>query len=444
MNNPLRSLGGAILRDPGPTESPRRLDGWTVLRLLVSAYFVVDLVDTVLNPDGSLSVSMIVMHALATAACVVLCWRPMLGGVLGLLTLALNTIHPWRGGELNLYFMLPIVLLPLLSPAACVVLGGVLVLQIVTFVARNSPPGDGGYDLASRFIMLAASTIVALALRVIMDQRREGQARIHELELENAKIRADERASLARELHDVVAHQLSIISLQIMGHRDSEDPEELRAALDRVDEASGAALGELQLLLEVLRDDDETDTSFDRLAEISAPTTVAGHLAETLADNGFHPRMQVGEQADRLELSEQLTVSRVLQEAGTNILRHAPAGAWCSFQVAVGEHEVELEVRSPLARQGESGQLGRLSLGYGLRGIAERVDLTGGTLSAGPSGGDWVIRMSLPRVSARRGTSVAGDGESGASQTPLALRSILTFGQSSQDPCVTRKSSDYG
>jgi len=98
------------------------------------------------------------------------------------------------------------------------------------------------------------------------------------------------------------------------------------------------------------------------------------------------------------------TFGRIMQEATTNIVRYAPAGSVCRFTLTVAE-DVRLRVSSPLAPRERRSTL---SLGWGLRGVAERVELSHGAFSAGPERGSWVVEVSLPR-SLDRGLGPAGE-----------------------------------
>lgn len=394
----------SILLDDEPLTVARATRrGWQVVQWFVMGFLVLEGVDTMIHQDAWTAfergeyLALCIFYAL-------LVWRPVMFAPAALALLAISFFH-FPGGVVFLpLFLLPVLLFWRLTQRAAIVLGLIMVCYIP--LARMASLITTYAGISALVLMVASACIIGWVIRMIMMQRRLGDQRIRELELENARIRSDERSALARELHDVVAHQLSVISLQIMGHRDSDDPEELRQALDRVDEASGSALTELQLLLEVLRDDDPTDTREERMAEVLPPTRVAAQVAETLVEAGHHVRVQVADNADALEASQQLTISRVLQEAGTNILRHAPAGSQCDLAVEVFPRKVVVDVRSPLSRAGAPKALDKLSLGYGLRGIRERADLVGGALQVGPDGPDWVVHLALPRGASRHPSTI--------------------------------------
>ena len=372
---------------------------WFVVRMLATAFLISDALETVLSPDRYTGVGKYV-YLLSSLACIALCWAPMAGGVLAGVALLITCVISGYGGEANVLFLAAIVLIPRLERRWLSPVVSALGVFGILIPVLHRKPDMWSLALANWLLLLVGSG-AGFAARGFQAQHQEGQERIAQLERENAEIRAEERTALARELHDVVAHQLSIISLQIMGHRDADDPEELRGALDRVDDAARAALGELQVLVRVLRDDDADAGHMGRLAEVPVPSVLVQQLLQTLEDNDFTVEIDFPSGVDRLERSLQLTLVRVLQEAVTNILRHADPGSKVLVRVSVSPDLVDAVISSAMPRQGRVAPLADLSMGFGLRGLRERVSLTGGGLVLGPSEGRWVVHASLPRDHSR-------------------------------------------
>jgi signal transduction histidine kinase len=204
---------------------------------------------------------------------------------------------------------------------------------------------------------------------------------------------AEERARIARELHDVVAHAISLIVLQARGGRRmlDDDLDETRRALDAIEHAGGQALGEMRRLLGLLRHDEPElslapPPSLRRLDELVADTRASG-LAVEVAIEG-----------EPFELPPGIDVSayRIVQEALTNALKHAgPAHAQVTITYA-GD-AVDLAIVDD-----GSGGSGANGGGYGLAGMRERVAIYGGRLEAGarPEGG-YALRVRLPVPAAR-------------------------------------------
>lgn len=241
-------------------------------------------------------------------------------------------------------------------------------------------------------IVLGLTLPLGLVLRGVERARAAADVEEESLQVERAAIRATERSGVARELHDVVAHQLSLTAMSVMAAEVSDDPAVAAATLERVREHAAAAEAELAALLHTLRGEVEQGATDPWT---SVPGRV-GHLRKHLQDSGFEVEVEVdAHAADALDPLTRRTVIRVLQEGTTNAVRYAPSRSRVTLSVEVTPEGVVVGVASALAS--ERGR-STLSLGYGLRGLAERVDLTGGEFSAGPVGDQWQVRAVLPVV----------------------------------------------
>ncbi|MBM7809487.1 sensor histidine kinase [Saccharothrix algeriensis] len=188
---------------------------------------------------------------------------------------------------------------------------------------------------------------------------------------------ADERLRIARELHDVVAHSLSLITVKagIANHVADSRPEQAREALQVIEAASRSTLVEMRRLLGVLRAEDASA----ELAPVPGLADLPG-LVERAALAGVPVDLSVT--GGPLPDGVGLTVFRVVQESVTNVVKHA-APARCSVVVAVQESSVRISVTDD--GRGERVLTG--GGGHGLIGMRERVAVYGGTFSAGPMGG---------------------------------------------------------
>nr|WP_255422359.1 histidine kinase [Tessaracoccus sp. MC1627] len=203
-------------------------------------------------------------------------------------------------------------------------------------------------------------------------------------------IRNEERNLLARELHDVVAHHLSVATLQSMAYGESENPDELRTALTRMERSTKGAEEEMELLSRIMAGPAGEETGI----ALVRPTTVVGVLAETLRDNGFRVSVSVDPLSDELPAPTLRTLTRVMQECVTNILRYGRRDGACHLTLDVGTHDVTLRIANAMPARRRSSPL---SLGYGLAGIRERVDLLGGRFAVTADAGTWVVEVALPR-----------------------------------------------
>jgi signal transduction histidine kinase len=221
-------------------------------------------------------------------------------------------------------------------------------------------------------------------LRTRQDRRR-GEAR---------RAVAEERARIARELHDVVAHNVSLIVVQAVAAEDVFDtqPELSRQALKAIETSGRAALGELRRMLGTVRPDSEENGNDPQpgLGQLEA-------LAGSMRAAGLDVSVRVEGEPVALPAGVDLSAYRIVQEALTNTLRHARAGH-ASVSVRWSPAAVELEV----VDDGRGAPGGIDGGGHGIVGMRERVALLGGTLSlgAGPQGG-FRVDAELPIEGAR-------------------------------------------
>jgi signal transduction histidine kinase len=200
----------------------------------------------------------------------------------------------------------------------------------------------------------------------------------------------EEQARIARELHDVIAHSVSVIVVQAGAADDvfDERPDQARAALRSIERAGRDALRELRRLLSAVHptagsDPEGPQPGLDRLDELAEPLR-AGGLEVVVRREG---------QATTPPAGVDLSAYRIVQEALTNTLRHARATR-AEVTVRYRPAEIEVEVRDDgrgsTASDGGHG-------GHGLVGMRERAALIGGTLEAGPApGGGYLVHARLP------------------------------------------------
>nr|WP_189221785.1 histidine kinase [Saccharothrix coeruleofusca] len=203
----------------------------------------------------------------------------------------------------------------------------------------------------------------------------------------------EERSRIARELHDVVAHAVSVMVVQADGasYAIKSNPQLAEAAMRTISDTGRQALTELRRLLGVLRSEDRSGTQW-------SPQPGAGdlgELAENLRAAGLPVRLEVSDGLDDLPAGLGLGLYRIVQEALTNTLKHAGSGASAVVRVARGPDRVDVEVVDD--GFGTPHDLVEISGGNGLIGMRERAGVLGGKLDAGPNpGGGWRVRAVLP------------------------------------------------
>jgi signal transduction histidine kinase len=202
---------------------------------------------------------------------------------------------------------------------------------------------------------------------------------------------AEERQRIARELHDVIAHSVSVMTVQTGAVRRLLRPEQEkeRQALETVEATGREALTEMRRLVGLLRD----QGAMPEFAPQPGLGTV-GDLLDTVRSAGLPVELAVDGTPRELPPGIDLAAYRVVQEALTNALKYGgTAHAWVSLRWH--DDELELEV----ANDGKGDGRGSGG-GHGLAGMQERVSLYGGTLDSGPrDGGGYVVRARLPVVS---------------------------------------------
>jgi signal transduction histidine kinase len=246
------------------------------------------------------------------------------------------------------------------------------------FVARLARGSDitavGAAGLAGWLLVLFAAAEVIRSRRISRADTARRQA-------------GEERLRIARELHDVLAHDISLINVQagVALHLIDERPEQAREALAAIKHASKDALGELRSVLEALRAEGPAPRAptagLERLPEVVNGAAAAGLRVETSVEGDAEP----------LPAALDLAAFRIVQEAVTNVIRHADT-ARADVRLSYGEDALEVEV----CDDGRGGSVN--GHGNGLAGMAERAAALGGTLDAGPRpGGGFRVHARLPR-----------------------------------------------
>lgn len=204
---------------------------------------------------------------------------------------------------------------------------------------------------------------------------------------------ADERARIARELHDVVAHAVSVIVVQADGaaYAVRSQPELAERAVKTISSTGREALTELRRLLGVLR----SEEAGGELTPQPAGTQSLSELAERVRAVGLPVRLEIVGNVDDLPAGVGLGVYRIVQEALTNSLKHAGPGTKAVVRVEHSGDEVHLDIADDGRRA--AGTLVGVSGGNGLIGMRERALVFGGSLDAGPRpGGGWQVKARLP------------------------------------------------
>ena len=252
--------------------------------------------------------------------------------------------------------------------------------------------GRSGAPSALQALALGAWLLVLLAAGEGVRGRRERAADTRRRrEQENRRQADEERLRIARELHDVLAHNISLINVQsgVALHLLDQQPEQARTALSAINDASADALREMRSVLGVLRRVDEPlprapTAGLDRLEELASRSAAAG----VTVDIEVEGRRRV------LPHSVDLAAFRIVQESLTNVARHANAAA-ATVHLAYGNHELIVQIdddgRGAPATASSNGS------GNGIPGMRERASALGGEFDAAAKpGGGFRVRVRLP------------------------------------------------
>ncbi|MCD9874921.1 sensor histidine kinase [Streptomyces guryensis] len=278
-------------------------------------------------------------------------------------------------------------------PWACAAMAGAMVLVAVRVSAAMS--------VWDALFFLLSTTTAALALGLMVRIRRAQLAGLREraarLEVERdqrSRLAAvTERARVAREMHDIVGHNLSVmITLADAGaYATDSAPERGKEALQLIGDTGRQALGELRRVLGVLREAADGPSAGPELSPQPGIADI-GALCAKVRAAGLEVVYRTSGDVDALDSGVQLTAYRIVQEALTNTLKHADADT--RVHLAIVETETRLNIR--VQDTGPATPPGPYEEGHGLVGMRERAALYGGTVSAGPAGGGgWSVEAVL-------------------------------------------------
>ncbi|MET9887919.1 sensor histidine kinase [Streptomyces sp. NPDC006430] len=405
----LRTLAGDLLtldRDPLPKMSrPRWLNRLPHLAVGYAALFFGFLTTEQLGDHYGVTGGLPLVTALVTGASILLAmFRPIAGWWLGLLAGGLSAwqIHghvgsgqtwPWTAG--GLFALAPVLLLVALRvpPRVTVTVVGVSLAGTGLAEALFKPEHSQSSVLPA-VLLYGFVGLLGYALRAT----RLARGKLVEQETITEEERAqrtllEERNRIARELHDVVAHHMSVISIQaqVAPHLVDNPSAELKENLAGIRENALEALTELRRVLGVLRSEQPDDPANPHhpqptLAELDG-------LVDNVRSAGLAVTTEIAGTRRPLAPGVELTAYRIVQEALSNCLRHAP-GSRVEVGIAYGPRELHLCVANSAPTRPAPPSQGA---GHGLLGMRERAGMLGGELTAGPRpGGGYEVSAVLP------------------------------------------------
>jgi len=289
--------------------------------------------------------------------------------------------------------------LPRISAAAVLAAGVVAALVgadgYIGLTIRPARAGAGAIVVPALVVMIGwvAGYGLDRQRRYSAATQRHAALAARELLAAERQALAEERLAMAREVHDVVAHTLAVITVQagVAQHVAAEHPEEAQRALGSIEETSRSALGEMRSLLGVLR----TRTSAADPSQPAPGLDAVPALLQRSAEAGLRVDLTIEGKPVALAAGPDLAAHRVIQEALTNVLKHAKTDN-CTLRLTYQPSTLTIEVADDGAGNEPTGG------GHGLDGMRERLTLYGGGFTAGPRpGGGFGVTAVLPTATPR-------------------------------------------
>ncbi|GAA1144634.1 hypothetical protein GCM10009672_14700 [Nesterenkonia lutea] len=270
-------------------------------------------------------------------------------------------------------------------------------------LAQSDPLLVAGFALVPAIVM-ALSFFIGLATRKQLVSRMSSERELVQLRATHEEALAGERRSIARDLHDILAHDLTVISMQTQVAAATGTPESRAAALSQISQSASAALHDLRRVLLVLQRENIIGSGPGDAPELDLESGLE-RFTERLKDLGFTVETSVHGDLSSISQSVEACLYRILQECTTNIVKHGARGHAtndCTIELEVKEATVDLAVtnrtdslQAPAPKHASSGT--------GLISMEDRAATFGGTIEAGsPAEGIWSVQVSgiqlrLPR-----------------------------------------------
>ncbi|MEU8821140.1 histidine kinase [Actinoplanes sp. NPDC048796] len=292
-------------------------------------------------------------------------------------------------------------------PVAAGVAGGtayVTYLLVCGFFAERLSLNPAVRPNVGQAVLLAVGLVLMIFLGSASKSRSEHMAEIMKVRAERARAReeqerrqaSEERLRIARELHDVLGHHLSLINVQagVGLHLMERQPEQAREALAAIKTASAEALREVRAVLDVLRTEDE--------AAPRQPALGLSRLEDLTADAGLPVETKVTGEPRDLPPEVDRAAYRIVQEALTNVRRHAGPAATARISVDYLPTTLHLGIRNDgtTTAPRDAGETGEAHAGTGIAGMRARAESLGGQLEAGPVDGGYLVSVLLPSPAA--------------------------------------------
>lgn len=367
------------------------------IAILVAVSVTVDLLAAA---TGSTEVpwSSTIAQTTLTATFLLFAWRPPTAALVMQVS-ALVAVLSGAGAE----SVLPVALGAGLVMATCSRALTVAYLIVFGALVMLGPAFDPGpFDLGTVMALLLVatmSTLVGLFLRRMLQRTIQLASDLKDRQRMLEEAVQAERDRIADELHDFIAHELTIIAMHARVLQQTRDEEIQRQSQEAIDGSARQALADIRRVLELTQAtrgaDDEPAGEEHGDAERRRLLPTITDVERELRAAGVQVELEgVYEVAPRMSRSMDMAMAQFLREAATNIIKHAgPASSVLVHLTTTDDDDIVMRVRNAV---GGDGSLTLPRGGYGLERMRERANVLGGRFEAGPAGDDWLVEVQLP------------------------------------------------
>lgn len=379
----LRSLWASLRTDAAFT----RVERWA-LWSLIGAGLVAGLVLTV---SAGLRGDVAVFQTLLTLVFALVLWRPKAFAAALLILLAVSPAV-----DAQQEAILALALGSGLIARTCTIT--IQAAYVVAFVGAAIlihaffPASEPLSSFIAAVIVATGSSGVGLTLRAVTERQMHAHRKLLVSEQARAEAAAGERRRIADDLHDVVAHDLTIIAMHARLLERNLDPDDRRTSQRAILDSARQALSDVRRVVLLSSEDADRATG----AEVQRGVGVAAQeLARELTAAGYRVQLD-DEMRDDADIDRLVTatVARIVREAGTNILKHAAGAQRVRIHLQQSEGELRLSVWNSLPRDPSASDA--VSGGYGIVRMNERTAILGGSFESGPESGGWQMRATFP------------------------------------------------
>lgn len=256
--------------------------------------------------------------------------------------------------------------------------------------------------MVAQLPVIVLAFVTSRSIFVLREKNQQGARQMERLRERTENAIRDERKNIARDLHDIVAHDITIVAMQSKAARFANDESTYREAIDVISKLSSETLHDLRLMLNVLRTDGTmSDIGASSDGKPSATTIQAiqgiAVFSQRLRDAGFGVQTDVDEEEiSELPRSAHTALYRVMQEATTNIIKHAEPGSQCSISLKRRGDTAVLRMVNQVMTSKKIATNDALWGGSGLIGMEDRMRAFGGQFEAGKHAHQWILVAEIP------------------------------------------------